>query len=145
MAETVRLQIVLKAPPAGYAFCLQRGKGGRAERLDHVEADGGDLVFELAVAAREGSSAGLADFGGPFVQGRPGGRFFYLCVGESSTLVEPQWSGRVKVPLSSVPWATVRRALAADRPLRASYAATRANGRPALASVPLMGEGWTPA
>ena len=143
MANEVRLRIVLADPPKGFAFCLQRGKGARGERLDYLEAEDGDIAFELTVQVREGKARGLPDFGGPFVQGPPGARFFYLCVGQCSPIVEPHWAGRVKVPLSSITWALVKRAADGQAALEARYAASRTNGRPALASVPLLADGWT--
>ena len=96
MPEEISLRVVLVDPPPGFAFCLQRGKGAKSERLDYLEADGGELNFDLAVAVREGKIKGTPDFAGPFVQGPPGGRFFYLCVGQCAPTVEPHWSGRVK-------------------------------------------------
>ena len=143
MDDELRLTIVLAEPPEGFAFCLQRGKGAKSERLDYVEATGDDISFDLAVTARQGKIKGMPDFAGPFVQGRPGERFFYLCVGRCSELVEPQWSGRVKVPLSSITWRRIEEADAEARPLRARYAASKPGGGPALASVQLQGDGWT--
>ena len=145
MADELRLTIVLGEPPEGFAFCLQRGKGAKSERLDYIEATGDDISFDLAVTVRQGKVKGMPDFAGPFVQGRPGERFFYLCVGRCSELVEPQWSGRVKVPLSSITWQLIEEANADDRPLRARYAASKPGGRPALASVRLLEDGWTTA
>ena len=144
MPEEISLRVVLVDPPAGFAFCLQRGKGAKSERLDYLEADGGELNFDLAVAVREGKLKGTPDFAGPFVQGPPGGRFFYLCVGQCAPTVEPHWSGRVKVPLSSITWGDVRQALDGSGVLHARYAASCGNGQPALASVPLLGDGWAP-
>ncbi len=143
MSEELCLTIELHAPPEGHAFCLQRGKGAKSERLDYIEATGDDISFDVTVTVRQGKIPGAPDFAGPFVQGRPGERFFYLCVGQCSELVEPQWSGRVKVPLSSITWDTVEQARASSGRLHASYAASRPNGRPTLASVPLLGEGWS--
>lgn len=145
MADELHLTIVLAEPPDGFAFCLQRGKGAKSERLDYVQAAGEDISFDLTVTVRQGKVKGTPDFAGPFVQGRPGERFFYLCVGRCSELVEPQWSGRVKVPLSSITWRHIEEAGAEDRPLRAHYAASKPGGRPALASVQLQGDGWTTA
>lgn len=145
MADDVHLTIVLADPPEGFAFCLQRGKGAKAERLDYIDAAGNDISFDLTVTVRQGKVKGMPDFAGPFVQGRPGERFFYLCVGECSELVEPQWSGRVKVPLSSITWRHIEAAKAGGGPLRARYAASKPDGRPALASVRLLGDGWTAA
>ena len=145
MADELRLTIVLAEPPEGFAFCLQRGKGAKGERLDYVEATGGDIPFDLTVTVRQGKIKGMPDFSGPFVQGRPGERFFYLCVGRCSELVEPRWLGRVKVPLSSITWKQVEEASASDLPLRARYAASKPDGQPALASVQLLEAGWTTA
>lgn len=144
MSDELHLTIVLAQPPAGHAFCLQRGKGARSERTDYIEATGDDISFDLTVTVRQGKIPGAPDFAGPFVQGRPGERFFYLCVGECSKLVEPQWAGRVKVPLSSITWDTVESARAGTGRLRASYAASRPKGGPTLASVSLQGDGWQP-
>lgn len=145
MADELRLTIVLADPPEGFAFCLQRGKGAKAERLAYIDAAGSDISFDLTVAVRQGKIKTMPDFGGPFVQGRPGERFFYLCVGRCSELVEPQWSGRVKVPLSSITWRHIEDASADNRRLRARYAASKPGGGPALASVRLLDDGWTTA
>ena len=145
MSDELHLTIELHDPPEGHAFCLQRGKGARSERLDYIEAAGDEISFDLTVTVRQGKVPGIPDFAGPFVQGRPGERFFYLCVGQCSELVEPQWSGRVKVPLSSITWEMLEEARAGAGRLHASYAASRPNGTPTLASVTLEGDGWTPA
>ena len=142
MTEQARLKIVLIDPPPGYAFCLQRGKGSKSERLDYVEADEADIAFELAVAVRAGRRADAPDFSGPFVQGPPGGRFVYVCVGRCSTIAEPHWAGRVKVPLKSITWPAVRRAASEDRVLEARYVAVRENGQPVFATAKLLGDAW---
>ena len=137
MPEEISLRVVLVDPPAGFAVCLQRGRGAKSERLDYLEADGGELAFDLTVAVREGKLKGTPDFAGPFVQGPPGGRFFYLCVGQCAPTVEPHWSGRVKVPLSSITWGDgqtgARRVGRAPRPVRgvAREWSTSARERPA--------------
>ena len=145
MPNDLDLRIVVAGPPTGYAFCLQRGKGAKAERLDYVEAADDDIAFKLTVALRQGKQPDLPDFGGPFVQGPPGGRFFYLCVGRCSMIAEPHWSGRVKVPLSSITWPLARQATSDGVRLEARYTASRPDGRPVLASVKLLDDGWTVA
>lgn len=145
MPSDLALKIVLVGPPTGYAFCLQRGKGAKAERLDYVEADDDDIAFELTVTLRQGKQPDMPDFGGPFVQGPPGGRFFYLCVGRCSMIAEPHWTGRVKVPFYSITWPLARQAASGDGRLEARYTASRADGRPVLASVKLLDDGWTAA
>ena len=139
------LKIVLVGPPADYAFCLQQGKGAKAERLDYAEADDDDIAFDLTVTLRQGKEPDMPDFGGPFVQGPPGGRFFYLCVGRCSVVAEPHWTGRVKVPLHSITWPLARQAKRGGGRLEARYTASRPDGRPVLASVKLLDDGWTVA
>ena len=145
MSSDLGLKIVLARAPAGYAFCLQRGKGAKAERLDYVEADDDDIAFELTVTLRQGKQPDMPDFSGPFVQGPPGGRFFYLCVGRCSMVAEPHWTGRVKVPLNSITWPLARRVATGAGRLEARYAASRPDGQPVLASVKLLDDGWTVA
>lgn len=145
MPSDLDLKIVLADPPTGYAFCLQRGKGAKGERLEYVEVDHDDIAFELTVTMRQGKQPDLTDFGGPFVQGPPGARFFYLCVGRCSTIAEPHWTGRVKVPLGSITSSLARQAADGGGRLEARYAASRPDGRPVLASVKLLGDGWTVA
>ena len=145
MPSDLDLKIVVAGSPTDYAFCLQRGKGAKAERLDYVEAADDDIAFELTVTLRQGKQPDMPDFGGPFVQGPPGARFFYLCVGRCSMIAEPHWIGRVKVPLSSITWPAARQAVGAGGRLEARYAASRPDGRPVLASVKLLDDGWTVA
>lgn len=145
MPADLDLKIVVAGPPTGHAFCLQRGKGAKAERLDYVEAADDDIAFELTVTLRQGKQPDLPDFGGPFVQGPPGARFFYLCVGRCSMLAEPHWTGRVKVPLSSITWPLARQATSLRSRLEARYTASRPDGRPVLASVKLLDDGWAVA
>ena len=145
MPSDLVLKIVLVGPPTGYAFCLQHGRGAKAERLDYIEAEDDDIAFELTVTLRQGKQPDMPDFGGPFAQGPPGGRFFYLCVGRCSMIAEPHWTGRVKVPLNSITWPLTRRATSGGRWLEARYTASRPDGRPVLASVKLLDDGWTVA
>ena len=139
------LQIELVNPPEGYAFCLQLGKGSRSERLDYVEVLEGDndpVAFDLEVTVREAKAHPVPDFFGPFVQGPPGARFFYVCVGQCVEGATPYWSGRVKVPLRGIDWASVEAASGSHARLFARYSASRPEGGPVLASVPLLDDGW---
>ena len=139
------LRIELVEPPEGYAFCLQRGKGSRSERLDYLEVLEGDddpVVFDLAVTVRKAKTGSEPDFFGPFVQGPRGARFFYVCVGECVEGAAPHWSGRVKVPLAGIDWASIESGPAGEACLFARYAASRPDGGPVFASVPLLDDGW---
>tara|TARA_B100001179_G_C18425926_1_gene332411 strand:+ start:146 stop:676 length:531 start_codon:yes stop_codon:yes gene_type:complete len=139
MKRKVLLQISLISPPSGYVFCLQKGKGNDAKRLDYVRSTDDDLAFELEVDVREGKVHGSANFLGPFVQGSVKERFFYIVVGSCNEVGEPTWFGRVKVPLSTIDWATVE--ASSGKKLEACYDATGPKGTPALATVHLI-DGW---
>ena len=142
---SLAIRIELVDPPEGYAFCLQRGKGSRSERLDYVEVLEGDddaVAFDLDVTVRKAKTGPEPDFFGPFVQGPRGARFFYVCVGQCVEGAAPYWSGRVKVPLRGIDWASVESALKSHARLFARYAASRPDGAPVFASVPLLDDGW---
>lgn len=141
----LRLKIQLVEPPIGYAFCLQKDKGAKAERLDYIEiaSEGeSEIEFELEVEVRSVRNRPEPDFFGPFVQGNAGARFFYLCVGNIVSDGVPHWAGRVKVPLAGIDWPKVDAAGNADCFLLARYQATSAGGQPVYASVKLLDEGW---
>ena len=143
--QVVPLRIELVDPPEGFAFCLQRGKGSKSERLDYVELLEGDdhpVAFELKVTVRKAKTRPDPDFFGPFVQGPSGTRFFYICVGQSLEGAAPHWSGRVKVPLVAIDWASIESVREGEACLFARYSASRPDGRPAFASVELLGDGW---
>ena len=139
MTRKLLLQISLINPPSRYAFCIQKGKGNDAKRLGYLRSNGNDLAFELEVDVREGKVQGSANFLGPFAQGSVKARFFYIVVGSCNELREPEWFGRVKVPLSSISWVTVE--ASAGKKLEACYEATGPKGTPALATVHLI-DGW---
>lgn len=144
--RVLQLKIQLVEPPINYAFCLQRGKGAKSERLDYIEVLQGEdraVEFDLEVTVRKAKDRPDPDFFGPFAQGRAGARYFYLCVGAVMAAGDPQWSGRVKVPLTGIEWSIIDGATMPDRILFAQYQASTSDGRPVYASVPLLGDGWT--
>lgn len=143
--DNLRLKLQLIEPPIGFAFCLQNGKGAKAERLDYVEIDTQEeceIEFELEVEVRAGRNRPEPDFFGPLVQGSAGARFFYLCVGNVVADGTPHWAGRVKVPLTGIDWLKVDAARTAECFLVARYQASSADGQPVYASVKLLDEGW---
>ena len=67
---TIPLRIVLLDPPAGVAFCLQKGKGGKAIEVDHqISQSGEDLTFSLSVNVKDGPPNSIPNFVGPYSQG----------------------------------------------------------------------------
>lgn len=133
MERTLRLRITLVRPPAGVQFCLQRGK---SELVDAAVSTAADLSFTLDVRAQpgEGDSVRLL---GPFTQGPPTARFFYIGVGTYAGQIGSPWSRRIKVPLSGITWS-----LAEKGDLEAHIEGTGRDGGPACATVPLLDGGW---
>lgn len=144
-SQTLLLKVGLLKPPQNHAFCLQRGKGSKAERLDYVEVleEGQPSVtFELTVEARPSKHGIGPDFFGPFIQGPTEKRFFYICVGTVAQRTDPNWIGRVKVPLVGIDWSMVDSASKLRTCLYATFQASRPDGSPTLASVMLVDAGW---
>ena len=144
--QKLRFRIRLIEPPTNYAFCLQRGKGSKAERLDYIEVlddEDRNIEFDLDVTVRPAKNCTKPDFFGPFAQGPSGARFFYLCVGNIVKDGDPRWSGRVKVPLTGLDWSEIDAATQPGHFISGRYQASRPDGRPVLASIQLLDDGWT--
>lgn len=144
--RNLSFRIQLVEPPVNYAFCLQRGKGAKAERLDYIEVLEGSeqsVEFELELTVRKATNGPEPDYFGPFAQGTVGARFFYVCIGSVVQAGDPVWSGRVKVPIAGLDWTVIDRATQQDHYLFAAYRASRPDGQPVYASVRLLEEGWT--
>jgi len=89
------------------------GLQDKAEVL-HLGRAGPDdaVIFDLSLQVKpDGASAPV--FLGPFAHGRPDGRFLYL----SWRNAEGNYAQRLKLPLDSITWSDIRRALSADKPL----------------------------
>ena len=83
----------------GVRLGVQRGQ----EVVDDVaaEADQEEVVFDLPIQVAMSPRTGTTDFKGPFVHGKRGARFLYLCWGERQG---ERWEGfrRAKVPLGNL-------------------------------------------
>ena len=123
----VSLRIVLKRPPAGVDFGLQKGRGRVYETIQKQRSDGGDLVFEFSVTLKAGP-----DFAGPLVQGKPGERFVYLDIGTYAGQSGSCWGRRLKVPLIGITGAGT---------YEASVAGTAKDGGPNCGTVKPF-SGW---
>ena len=142
MTSEIPLRIVLVRPPVGVAFCLQRGQGSRAQLLGYQVSTGSDLAFELTVNMRRADGEAFS-FLGPFTQGTPSQRFFYICCGRLAGQQDSPWERRVKIHLSGISAQLAEQvANRAGAVLEARYLASARDGGPACASVPLLEEGW---
>jgi hypothetical protein len=134
------LHITLVKPPAKLTYSLQKGSGAKYEVIQVQCTTGQDLFFELTVEVKDSPNTNEEpDFKGPFVQGPVGGRFIYLDIG-SYAGAESYWSGRLKIPLTGISWATIA-AAGSEHALHTTVPGTRKNGMPACATVKPF-EGW---
>ena len=133
------LRIVVRDPPRGVRFQLQRGRT-ELDRPSRTTSQALIFEFPVRVAQRPG---GQPNFLGPYAQGPPAGRFVYVNAGTLAGQSDTHWSRRAKVPLMEISWPQIE--AARRRPgavLEASIAGTGRDGGPCCASVPLLAAGW---
>jgi hypothetical protein len=145
MDQEITLRIVLEQPPAGVDFGIQKGRGSLFETIQTKRSTGRDLSFEFPVTLKAVSAGGLADFGGPIVQGPRGGRFVYVDIGTFAGQRDTPWSRRLKVPLTGITSKLIQQVSSATNcVLEARVRGTGRDGGPSCASVKDF-QGWTPA
>lgn len=132
------LRITVVGPPPGVRFQLQRGRG-ELEPAVQTTCTAITFEFPLRVARRP---TGEPNFLGPFAQGPPASRFIYINSGTLAGQSDSCWTRRAKIPLTSITWALIDQARAANVPLETEIAGTGRDGGPLCASVPLRGGGW---
>jgi hypothetical protein len=124
----ITLRLTLEKPTAGVDFALQEGRGSAFQTIQKQRSTGRDLKFEFRVAVRTGKD-NAPDFGGPFVQGPLGDRFFYINIGTYAGQLNTEWSRRLKVPLSVIAWDVIR----SQKVLVASIPGSGKDGGPSCA------------
>lgn len=141
MPDSVPFRLVLRDPPPGVEFRLQSGK---ADLVPATRQEGGALEFDFVLRLRPPTAAEPVRFGGPLVQGRPGGRFLYLNSGSYAGQAGTPWARRAKVSLQGLGPALVGRAQASPGArITGHLAGTGRDGGPVCASTPLEGAGWS--
>lgn len=137
---SIPLRIVVLAPPQGILWALQLG---RDELLPPASSTPRRITFDFAVELMEKDSTGVFRLRGPAVQGRPGGRFVYLCIGAYAGQPDAPAGWRAKVGLEGISMQLVRalRRKPGGR-LEAQFAGTAPDGGPSRATVSLLGKGW---
>ncbi|MDB5431374.1 MAG: hypothetical protein JWP35_2490 [Caulobacter sp.] len=128
--ETVRLRLVLTAPPKGAVFSLQ-GKDGVVERQS--VSTGADLVFDLV--ARVSLEGPAPRWLGDYVRGGQADRFFYFASGVYAGEPGRADGRRGKVALWNIPEALVHEAAKTGAVLQATTPGADKHGLPACASV----------
>jgi hypothetical protein len=141
--EALRLRITVVDPPPNVAWALQLG---RDELVEPTAVTSSGISFDFSVEVVAAGPPGGFRFRGAAVQGRPGERFVYLCVGTYAGQVGASASGRTKISLEGITRKLLDEAKRKrSGVLEARFAGTARDGGPARASVPLLGEGWRAA
>jgi hypothetical protein len=102
--------------------------------VDAVPADRKNVEFKLSfrIGVRPDGSP---NFLGPFAQGTPNRRFFYLSWGVVKPGSAFAMFRRAKIYLDHIEWKHIRKAIAANKPLRVGIKLTDRKGGPVCASV----------
>ncbi len=138
--ETLALRITVVDPPRNISWALQLGRGELAKPTASTAVR---ISFDFSVEVVEGDSADTFRLRGPAVQGRPGERFVYLCIGTYAGQIPAPASGRAKISLDGITRKLLN-AVKAQRSgvLEAQFEGTAPDGGPSRAAVKLLGDGW---
>jgi Family of unknown function (DUF5990) len=138
----LRLRLVLKQPPPGVEFGLQKGRGSIYETVQKRISTGKNLHFDIRIEVETVRGNRLPTLRGPFVQGSPGERFVYVDIGKYAGQEDSPWSRRLKVPLSGITSDMVERMSGDSHAvLEARVAGTGRDGGPNCATVKPF-DGW---
>jgi Family of unknown function (DUF5990) len=139
-AKTLPLRITVVDPPPNVLWALQVGQD---ELIKPTSITKTGITFDFTVEVVEDSSATGFRLRGPPVQGRPGERFIYLCIGTYAGQVDTPFRRRAKIRLEGIS----RKLLTAvkakrSKILEAQFGGTDSKGGPTCATVTLLGKGW---
>lgn len=142
MDQQIKFSIILKTPPAGIDYALQKGSGSKYETVQTQRSVSKDLQFEFTAMLKRSKGAHAPDFGGPFVQGPGDGRFVYIDIGTYAGQWGTEWSRRLKIPLSGISFEMVETLLDnTSAILETSVPGTGKDGGPNCATVKPF-DGW---
>ena len=130
----LRLRIIVRRPPAGVSFALQRGKAARATLV--APKPGSDsLLFEFLVRV-DLSHTDAPRFLGEFTQGPPDSRFVYVNSGKHAGQAQSPWDRRAKIPLAGITPELIKSVIAAPESVLAfEVEGTGRDGGPVCATV----------
>ena len=107
MNHDLPIRIILKNPPTGVDFGVQKGKGNQYETIQKQRSNNNDLSFEFKISVNE-SQTSLPNFTGPYVQGPLNERFIYIDIGTYAGQIDSVWSRRLKIPLRDISSETIK-------------------------------------
>jgi Family of unknown function (DUF5990) len=139
--RSISLRIIVRSPPHGVRFALQRGPTATAELVPPTRVSGDSLVFEMPVRLGAPRRGAKLRFLGPYVHGTPDSRFLYINSGEAADDPGSCWSRRAKVWLKAITSDQVEAMLEKDGGvLEAEIEGTGKDGGPVCASTNIIGE-----
>lgn len=143
------LRIVVRRPPPGVSFALQKGKSdanGNADLLAPGKSSGDSLSFDFSVRVATGRTGSAPRYLGEFTQGPPTQRFVYLNSGRRAGQTGTGWDRRAKIPLMAITPAMIDAVDAAPGTvLELEILGTAGDGGPVCASrIDVIGGGWHP-
>jgi len=116
---------------------IQKGR----EVVDACPADQEPVIFRPTFKIGRQSN-GAPNFLGPFAQGVPGERFFYLSWGVRHPDQRFEMFRRAKVHLNHLPWRSIETALSRNRPIQVVLDMTDGKGGPRCASLRAGSAEW---
>ena len=135
MNQELSVRIILKSPPTGVDFGIQKGKGNNYETILKQRSSKDDLCFEFKISVKE-SKTSLHNFTGPYVQGPSNERFIYIDIGTAAGQINSIWSRRLKIPLGDIPSDVIKQMLAGSSlVLETKVPGTGKDGGPNCATV----------
>jgi len=127
------LRIVVRRPPPGVTFAVQRGS---VELLPPSANLPDALVFDFTVRADGVTSGGQPRFLGPCTQGPPTARFVYVNSGHRAGQAGTRWDRRAKIPLAGITTQMVGEVLETPGArLETEFEGTGKDGGPTCATV----------
>jgi len=134
MPASVTLKIILRQPPEGVDYALQKGSGNQYETVQKQRTEGSDLVFIFGINTRD-MAAEEPNFFNEFVQGPKGGRFIYLDIGTAAGQLDSEWQRRLKIPLSGITKTMIESCINSNQLLQTTVEGTAKDGSPTCATV----------
>jgi hypothetical protein len=138
MSQTLEITLKIRCHnlpgvQVGERTAVRLGIQKRQEVIEDVAADVEEAIFFAPIRV-EFKDTDVADFYGPFVHGKPGERFLYLCWGERNG---KQWEGfsRAKLQLLPIPHTLLFRASDNNSPLEVSLTMTDEKGKIICATI----------
>jgi hypothetical protein len=139
-AGEIPLRIVVRQPPAGVTFAVQRGK---SDLTPPAAATAQSIVFDLTVRIGARQANEPPNLLGPYAQGKPGARFVYVNSGTYAGQADSCWSRRAKVSLQGITWTEIDRVRASSASvLECTIGGIGRDGGPVCASVPVPAGDW---